>query len=59
MNYYLNEELEMVFLLVKLEYSYVSFSILKEVLYFGGDVSSYLLLVINEVLVGKCELNES
>ncbi|HAW87632.1 MAG TPA: pantetheine-phosphate adenylyltransferase, partial [Enterococcus sp.] len=53
------EELETVFLLAKPEYSHVSSSILKEVLHFGGDVSSYLPPVINEALAGKRESNES
>lgn len=59
MNHHLYDELETVFLLAKPEYSHVSSSILKEVLHFGGDVSSYLPPVINEALAGKRESNES
>lgn len=55
MNHHLNQEIETVFLLAKQEYSHVSSSLLKEVLYFGGDVSDYLPSVINEALAGKRE----
>ncbi|WP_165006126.1 MULTISPECIES: pantetheine-phosphate adenylyltransferase [unclassified Enterococcus] len=55
MNHHLNGDLETIFLLAKPEYSHVSSSILKEVLYFGGDVSAYLPPVINEALAGKRE----
>lgn len=55
MNYHLNQEVETIFLLAKAEYSHVSSSLLKEVLYFGGDVSVYLPPIINEALARKSE----
>ncbi|MBF8807918.1 MAG: pantetheine-phosphate adenylyltransferase [Enterococcus lacertideformus] len=57
MNHHLNQEVETLFLLAKPEYSHVSSSLLKEVLYFGGDVSIYLPDVINEALAIKREKN--
>ncbi|TVS94636.1 pantetheine-phosphate adenylyltransferase, partial [Enterococcus durans] len=44
--------------MAKPEYSHISSSMLKEVLYFGGDVSTYLPTVINEALARKRESNE-
>ncbi|OJG78255.1 pantetheine-phosphate adenylyltransferase [Enterococcus ratti] len=58
MNRYLNQEAETIFLLAKPEYSHISSSLLKEVLYFGGDVSCYLPPAINEALARKRENNE-
>ncbi|MBO0431713.1 pantetheine-phosphate adenylyltransferase [Enterococcus sp. DIV0660C] len=58
MNHHLNSDLETVFLLAKPEYSHISSSLLKEVLYFNGDVSSYLPPVINEALARKQDQNE-
>jgi pantetheine-phosphate adenylyltransferase len=55
MNHHLNQEVETIFLLAKTEYSHVSSSLLKEVLYFGGDVSVYLPPIINEALARKSE----
>ncbi|EOH89951.1 pantetheine-phosphate adenylyltransferase [Enterococcus villorum] len=55
MNHHLNQEVETIFLLAKAEYSHVSSSLLKEVLYFGGDVSVYLPPIINEALARKSE----
>lgn len=43
-------EIEMVFLLVEELYVYVSFSLLKEVLCFGGDVFDYFFFNIYYVL---------
>ncbi|MDA3973646.1 pantetheine-phosphate adenylyltransferase [Enterococcus thailandicus] len=59
MNHHLNSELETVFLLAKPEYSHISSSLLKEVLYFNGDVSIYLPPVINEALARKQDQNEA
>lgn len=42
MNHHLDPTLETVFLLADPQYAHVSSSMLKEVLLFGGDVSSYL-----------------
>lgn len=55
MNHHLNQDVETIFLLAKAEYSHVSSSLLKEVLYFGGDVSVYLPPAINEALARKRE----
>lgn len=57
-NHHLDQDIETVLLLAKPEYSHVSSSILKEVLHFGGDVSTYLPPVINETLIRKRDLNE-
>lgn len=58
MNHHLDHDLETVFLLAKPEYSHISSSILKEVIYFGGDVKKYLPPVINEALARKREADE-
>ncbi|MFV0561222.1 MAG: pantetheine-phosphate adenylyltransferase [Enterococcus sp.] len=58
MNKHLDPKLETVFLLASPEYSHVSSSLLKEILYFDGDVSQYLPPVINEALRRKREKNE-
>lgn len=55
MNHHLSPELETVLFMAKPEYSHISSSMLKEVLYFGGDVSTYLPTVINEALARKRE----
>lgn len=57
MNHHLSGELETVLLLADLKYSHISSSLLKEVLYFGGDVTEYLPAVINEALARKRESN--
>ncbi|WP_348922875.1 pantetheine-phosphate adenylyltransferase [Enterococcus rotai] len=53
MNHHLAPELETVFLLADEAYAHVSSSLLKEVLKFGGDVSAYLPLVVNQALNQK------
>lgn len=58
MNRHLSNELETVFLLAEPKYSHISSSLLKEVLYFGGDVTEYLPDAINEALARKRESNE-
>ncbi|EPH95267.1 MULTISPECIES: pantetheine-phosphate adenylyltransferase [unclassified Enterococcus] len=58
MNHHLDHELETVFLLARPEYSHISSSILKEVIYFGGDVKKYLPPAINEALARKREADE-
>ena len=42
MNHHLDPTLETVFLLANAKYSYISSSLLKEILHFGGDVEAYL-----------------
>ena len=58
MNHHLSNELETVLLLAEPKYSHISSSLLKEVLYFGGDVTEYLPDAINEALARKRESNE-
>lgn len=59
MNQHLNPQLETVFLLANERYEHISSSLLKEILAFGGDVSSYLPKAVNEKLNTKNrELNE-
>lgn len=53
MNHHLATELETVFLLADEAYAHVSSSLLKEVLKFGGDVSAYLPLVVDQALNQK------
>lgn len=53
MNHHLAPELETVFLLADEAYAHVSSSLLKEVLKFGGDVSAYLPLVVDQALNQK------
>lgn len=53
MNHHLAPELETVFLLADEKYAHISSSLLKEVLQFGGDVSTYLPLVVSEALNQK------
>ncbi|MBP2099790.1 pantetheine-phosphate adenylyltransferase [Enterococcus rivorum] len=53
MNHHLAPELETVFLLADEKYTHISSSLLKEVLQFGGDVSTYLPLVVSEALNQK------
>jgi len=53
MNHHLSPELETVFLLADEAYAHVSSSLLKEVLKFGGDVSAYLPLVVDQALNQK------
>ncbi|WP_375180433.1 pantetheine-phosphate adenylyltransferase [Enterococcus rotai] len=53
MNHHLAPELETVFLLADEAYAHVSSSLLKEVLKFGGDVSVYLPLVVDQALNQK------
>ncbi|WP_086312881.1 phosphopantetheine adenylyltransferase [Enterococcus sp. 7F3_DIV0205] len=61
MNHHLAPEVETVFLLADENYAHISSSLLKEVLKFGGDVSSYLPMAINQALNQKnreMKLNE-
>ncbi|MEI5995477.1 pantetheine-phosphate adenylyltransferase [Candidatus Enterococcus mansonii] len=53
MNHHLASELETVFLLADEKYAHISSSLLKEVLKFGGDVSTYLPDVVKESLNQK------
>lgn len=53
MNQHLSAQLETVFLLADMRYEHISSSLLKEVLSFGGDVSSYLPKIVNETLNQK------
>lgn len=57
MNHHLSSELETVLLLAEPKYNHISSSLLKEVLYFGGDVTEYLPVAINEALARKRESN--
>lgn len=53
MNAHLAPEIETIFLLADEKYAHVSSSLLKEVLKFGGDVSTYLPASVNQALQQK------
>lgn len=58
MNQALASELETVFLLSAPEYSHISSSMLKEVLYFGGDVKQYFPTNVYEAIEKKRDSHE-
>lgn len=58
MNHHLEPALETVFLLADAKHSFISSSLLKEILTFGGDVAEYLPQNIYEAIVKKRETNE-
>lgn len=53
MNYHLDDTIETVFFLAKSKYTHISSSLIKEVVYFGGDVSDYLPKNIDEAIRRK------
>lgn len=53
MNYHLDDTIETVFFLAKSKYTHISSSLIKEVVYFGGDVSDYLTKNIDEAIRRK------
>ena len=53
MNHHLNKEIETVIFLADEKYAHVSSSLLKEIIQFGGDVSSYLPPVVIEAINQK------
>lgn len=53
MNYHLDDTIETVFFLAKSKYTHISSSLIKEVVYFGGDVSDYLSKNIDEAIRRK------
>lgn len=53
MNHHLNKEIETVIFLADEKYSHVSSSLLKEIIQFGGDVSTYLPPVVIEAINQK------
>ena len=59
MNHHLDPTLETVFLLANAKYSYISSSLLKEILHFGGDVEAYLPPNIYQAIVKKRDAHES
>jgi pantetheine-phosphate adenylyltransferase len=59
MNHHLNPELETVFLLADAKFSYISSSLLKEILHFSGDVEAYLPPNIYQAIVKKRDAHES
>lgn len=58
MNHHLDSEIETIFLLADAEYSHVSSSLLKEVIFFDGDVKKYLPDVVYQAILRKKKLNE-
>jgi len=59
MNHHLAPTLETIFLLADAKHSFISSSLLKEILTFEGDVADYLPRNIYEAIVKKRETNES
>ncbi|WP_312540847.1 pantetheine-phosphate adenylyltransferase [Enterococcus sp.] len=59
MNHHLAPTLETVFLLADAKHSFISSSLLKEILTFEGNVADYLPRNIYEAIVKKRETNES
>lgn len=59
MNHHLAPTLETVFLLADAKHSFISSSLLKEILTFEGNVADYLPRNIYEAIVKKREANES
>ena len=53
MNYHMDDTIETVFFLAKSKYTHISSSLIKEVVYFGGDVSDYLPKNIDEAIRRK------
>ena len=59
MNHHLEPSLETVFLLADAKHSFISSSLLKEILTFNGDVAEYLPQNIYDAIVKKRDTNES
>lgn len=59
MNHQLAPEIETVFLLSDPKYSYVSSSLLKEILFFNGDVQKFLPENVYQAIVKKRDANEA
>ena len=59
MNHHLEPSLETVFLLADAKHSFISSSLLKEILTFDGDVAEYLPQNIYDAIVKKRDTNES
>lgn len=53
MNHHLNPEIETFFMVPKEEYTYLSSKLVKEVVKFGGDVSSLIPEVVHQALKNK------
>jgi len=53
MNHHLNSEIETFFMVPKEEYTYLSSKLVKEVVRFGGDVSSLIPSVVHKALKKK------
>lgn len=53
MNYHLAPEIETIFLLARSKYTHISSSLIKEVLYFDGDVKAYLPANVYEAIRRK------
>ena len=58
MNQHLDDSIETVILMADAQYSHISSSLIKEVLFFGGDVEKYLPANIYQAIVKKGEANE-
>ncbi|MCQ2507925.1 MAG: pantetheine-phosphate adenylyltransferase [Dorea sp.] len=52
-NHKLSKDIETVFLITNLEYSYLSSSIVKEVASFGGDISAFVTPEVRELIEEK------
>jgi pantetheine-phosphate adenylyltransferase, bacterial len=58
MNQHLDDSIETVILMADAQYSHISSSLIKEVLFFGGDVEKYLPANIYQAIVKKGEIDE-
>ncbi|MXP51391.1 pantetheine-phosphate adenylyltransferase [Pantoea sp. SoEX] len=58
MNKYLVPLLENIFFIASKDYSFVSSSLVKEVAYYGGDVSNLLPISVNEALITKLKIKQ-
>ena len=59
MNHHLGSDARNSLLLANAKYSYISSSLLKEILHFGGDVEAYLPPNIYQAIVKKRDAHES
>lgn len=50
MNCVLDDSIEMVFLMVDLKYQVIVLKLVKEIVCLGGDISKFVILVVNDVV---------
>ncbi|MBK4764864.1 MAG: pantetheine-phosphate adenylyltransferase [Pantoea sp. Brub] len=57
MNRTLNPILESVFIIPSKQFLFISSSLIKEIAYYGGDVSSFLHVSVHEALISKVKID--